>query len=122
MARSSVIIIPAILFALAGASAAQAMPSIAGAVLIRQPGAADGVAAPGSATLRILARSGERIREASLDSSSGNAAFDEAALSTVKRWRYVPALTGNSAEPEWLLVRLVYRAESAPRLARLSVR
>jgi TonB family protein len=119
MARSSVIVL-AMLLAIVGA--AQARPSIAGAVLIRQPGATDGAATPGSATLRILARSGERVREVALDTSSGNAAFDAAALNTVKRWRYVPALTGNSTKPEWLLVRLVYQAEPAPRLARLSVR
>ena len=121
MARSSVIVF-AILFTLIGPATAQAMPTIAGAVLIRQPGAADGAAAPGSATLRILARSGERVRAVALDTSSGDAGFDAAALNTVKRWRYVPALTGNSAEPEWLLVRLVYRTELSRRLARLSVR
>lgn len=119
MARSSVIL-AAFVLSIAGASAAQAMPAIAGAVLIRQPGTADAAATPGSAILRIFASSGERVREAALDTSSGNAAFDAAALQTVKRWRYVPTLTGNSAE--WLLVRLVGRPQPAARLARLSTR
>ena len=95
------------------ATAADAGPSQAGAVLIRQPGAADSTAVDGVATLRVLARAGERVREADLSSSSGNAAFDTAALRAVRRWRYIPALTGDSAEPEWLLVRMVY-ARPAP--------
>ena len=95
------------------ASSAQAGPSQAAAVLIRQPSSADTAAMDGVATLRVLARAGERVRQADLSSSSGNAAFDTAALRAVRRWRYIPALIGDSAEPEWLLVRMVY-AHPAP--------
>jgi TonB family protein len=100
--------------------ALSATPQIAAAVLIRQPGLLDGHPVPGAAVMRVLARPGERVREVALDASSGDAAFDDAALNTVRRWRYVPAFTTNSGAPEWLLIRLVARPEA--RFDRLSAR
>jgi TonB family protein len=92
------------------ATAAAADPSQAGAVVIRRPGAADAARVDGTATLRVLARTGEHIRQVDLDSSSGNAVYDAAALRAVRRWRQIPAPLGDSAEPEWLLVRVVFAA------------
>ena len=117
--RSALMILAAVAFA-AAATASVAAPFQAGAILIRQPGLSDAEHIDGVAILRILARPGERIRQADLDASSGNAAFDAAALRAVRRWRYVPALNGDSTEPEWLLVRMVYAAPS--RLLRAAAR
>lgn len=119
--RSARLVLAAAALALA-ASAADAAPLQAGAVLIRQPGSADSRHIDGVTTLRILARPGERIRQADLDASSGNAELDAAALRTVRRWRYVPAFHGDSLEPEWLLVRMVYVPSSAARLVRAARR
>ncbi|MEI9885035.1 MAG: TonB family protein [Rhizomicrobium sp.] len=114
MRRSALPLIAAALLCAAASVPAAAGPVQAAAVVIRQPGAADIGRADGVAILRILARPGERIRQAALDSSSGNLAFDAAALRAVRRWRNVPAMTGGSAEPEWLLVRMVYRPAARP--------
>ncbi|HEY4942018.1 MAG TPA: TonB family protein [Rhizomicrobium sp.] len=104
------------------APAAGAAPLQAGAVLIRQPGANDAAHIDGVAVLRILARPGEPIRQADLGASSGNAAFDAAALRAVRRWRYVPAWNGDLVEPEWLLVRMVYARPAAARPIRAAQR
>lgn len=119
-ARSALLVLAAI-FAAAPATAGAA-PLQAGAVLIRQPGANDAAHIDGVAILRILARPGEPIRQADLGASSGNAAFDAAALRAVRRWRYVPAWNGDSAEPEWLLVRMVYILPSAAHPIRAALR
>ena len=118
-ARSASMFLAAIIVSFTAAAAA---PFQAGAVLIRQPGLSDTAHIDGVAILRILARPRERIREANLDASSGNASFDAAALRAVRRWRYVPALTGVSTEPEWLLIRMVYAPAAAGHLVRAAAR
>lgn len=118
MARFSVLGLALVL--IAGVPAAAAPPLVAGAVLISQPGTLEPEAAPGTAVLRVLASADGPVRDAALDLSSGDAAFDAAALDTVRRWRYVPVPTGKSSQPAWLLVRLISRPTT--RLARLSAR
>ena len=84
-----------------------AAPVTAGVILIRQPSAADAAPAAGVTTLRVLARAGAPARVVEIGASSGDRAFDAAARSAVRRWRYVPALTGNFGRPEWILVRFI---------------
>ena len=43
-----------------------------------------------------------------LKSSSGSARLDEAALSTVKRWRFVPARQGEQPVAAWTVIPITF--------------
>ena len=66
----------------------------------------------GTVTLRVfVTREGIPARVA-LETTSGAAALDEAALDAVKSWRFVPARQGGQAVDAWVLVPIVFRLDS----------
>jgi len=65
----------------------------------------------GTVTLRVLvARDGQPAR-VELEKSSGSTHLDNAALETVKGWRFNPARRGTEAVEGWVLVPIVFRLE-----------
>ena len=58
----------------------------------------------GTVLLRVLISAEGRAEQAEVRTSSGYARLDEAALETVKRWRYVPGKRAGVAEAMWFNV------------------
>jgi protein TonB len=46
-----------------------------------------------------------------LRTSSGSSRLDQAAIETVKRWRFVPARQGDQAVAAWVLVPIAFSLE-----------
>lgn len=68
----------------------------------------------GTVTLRVfVSRDGlpERI---SVQTSSGHASLDRAALEQVRSWRFVPARQGTQPVDAWVLVPIVFKLTSGP--------
>lgn len=55
--------------------------------------------------------------EVKLKESSGHALLDEAALGSVRRWRFIPARRGDRPVDSWVDVPVSFRLESQARLA-----
>jgi protein TonB len=47
-----------------------------------------------------------------LKHSSGHAILDDAALQTVRRWRFIPARRGDAPVESWVDVPITFRLES----------
>ena len=58
----------------------------------------------GTVLVRVLISADGRAEQAEIRISSGYARLDEAALDTVKRWRYVPGKRAGTAEAMWFNV------------------
>ena len=58
----------------------------------------------GKVLVRVLISADGRAEHAEIRTSSGYARLDEAALDTVKRWRYVPGKRAGTAEAMWFNV------------------
>lgn len=58
----------------------------------------------GTVVVRVLINTEGRAEQAEIRTSSGYARLDEAALDTVKRWRYVPGKRAGTAEAMWFNV------------------
>ena len=58
----------------------------------------------GTVMLRVFISAEGRAEQAEIRSSSGYARLDEAALETVKRWRYVPGQRAGLAQAMWFNV------------------
>ena len=58
----------------------------------------------GTVMVRVLISVDGRAEQAEIRTSSGYARLDEAALDTVKRWRYVPGKRAGTAEAVWFNV------------------
>ena len=58
----------------------------------------------GTVLVRVLISADGRAEHAEIRTSSGYARLDEAALDTVKRWRYVPGKRAGTAEAMWFNV------------------
>lgn len=58
----------------------------------------------GTVVVRVLINTEGRAEQAEIRTSSGYARLDEAALDTVKRWRYVPGKRAGLAEAMWFNV------------------
>ena len=58
----------------------------------------------GTVLVRVLISADGRAEQAEIRTSSGYARLDEAALDTVKRWRYVPGKRAGTAEAMWFNV------------------
>ena len=58
----------------------------------------------GTVMVRVLISVDGRAEQAEIRTSSGYARLDEAALDTVKRWRYVPGKRAGTAEAMWFNV------------------
>lgn len=58
----------------------------------------------GRVILRVLVNPRGAADEVQLRTSSGHARLDEAALETVRRWKFVPAKRGTEPVAAWVLV------------------
>jgi protein TonB len=58
----------------------------------------------GTVMVRVLISTEGRAEQADIRTSSGHARLDEAALDTVKRWRYVPGQRAGQPEAMWFNV------------------
>ena len=58
----------------------------------------------GTVVVRVLINTEGRAEQAEIRTSSGYTRLDEAALDTVKRWRYVPGKRAGTAEAMWFNV------------------
>ncbi len=67
----------------------------------------------GTVRVRVLVTLDGYAGRVQLDQSSGSAALDQAALDTVKSWRFVPARRGNDTVESWVIVPIVFRLENA---------
>ena len=77
----------------------------------RYPEAARRAGEQGTVTLRVLVtREGLPARVA-VETSSGSAHLDHAALEAVKAWRFTPAVQGGARIESWMLVPVVFRLE-----------
>ncbi len=65
----------------------------------------------GRVMLRVLVSAVGRADDAQVRTSSGSARLDEAARSTVLRWKFVPARRGDEAVPAWVLIPITFRLE-----------
>jgi len=63
----------------------------------------------GRVLLRVLVNVHGRAENVQVRDSSGHRRLDEAALDTVKRWRFVPAKRGDRAVEEWVLIPVSFR-------------
>ena len=66
----------------------------------------------GKVTLRVRVTEDGHPAEIDVRTSSGSARLDEAALSAVRNWRFVPAKQGDVAVSAWVLVPLVFKLDS----------
>jgi periplasmic protein TonB len=65
----------------------------------------------GRVMLRVLVSPAGRADEAQVRTSSGSARLDEAARTTVLRWKFVPAKRGDEAVAAWVLIPITFRLE-----------
>jgi protein TonB len=100
------------------AATAQLSPPVFNAAYLRNPAPRYPLIArrngeQGTVTLRVLvARDGTPARVA-IEKTSGSAHLDDAALETVRSWRFVPARRGEETIEAWVLVPIVFRLEGA---------
>ncbi len=79
----------------------------------RYPLAARRAGEQGTVTLRVLVtREGLPTRVA-IEKTSGSAHLDNAALETVRTWRFAPARQGAEPVESWVLVPIVFRLEGS---------
>lgn len=65
----------------------------------------------GTVTLRVLVLRDGVPASVSVERTSGSGRLDNAALETVKSWRFVPARRGDTPVEAWVLVPIVFRLE-----------
>jgi periplasmic protein TonB len=65
----------------------------------------------GTVLLRVLVTRDGAPANVSVDRTSGFSQLDQAALETVKTWRFAPARRGQQAVEAWVLVPVVFRLE-----------
>jgi periplasmic protein TonB len=63
----------------------------------------------GVVLLRVLVTDGGRAGEVRLHESSGSLRLDQAALATVKRWKFVPAKQAGKPVQAWVLVPITFK-------------
>jgi len=66
----------------------------------------------GRALLRVLISPEGLPRDIQLQASSGYPRLDQAALQTVRKWRFVPAMRGSEALAAWVIVPIRFNLES----------
>ena len=62
----------------------------------------------GKVMLRVLVNARGGADKIELKSSSGSSRLDDAALETVKHWRFVPARQGDQPVPAWVLIPITF--------------
>jgi protein TonB len=65
----------------------------------------------GLVVVRVLINTEGRAEQAEIRTSSGYNRLDEAALETVKRWRYVPGQRAGIPETMWFNVPIRFRLD-----------
>ena len=65
----------------------------------------------GRVVLRVLVTASGNADAIELRTSSGSSRLDQAAIETVKRWRFVPARQGDQAVAAWVLVPIAFALE-----------
>lgn len=99
------------------ASIAPTPPSFSAAYLRnpppRYPLAARRAGEQGTVTLRVLVTREGLPARVNVEKSSGSSHLDNAALETVKTWRFLPARQGTEPVESWVLVPIVFRLEGA---------
>ena len=65
----------------------------------------------GKVMLRVLVTPDGAADSVEIKSSSGSARLDEAALRTVRQWRFIPARRGDVAVQSWVLVPVIFKLE-----------
>lgn len=50
--------------------------------------------------------------EVQVRTTSGNSRLDDAAVETVRRWKFVPAKRGNDAVSAWVLIPVSFKLDS----------
>ena len=68
--------------------------------------------AQGRVILSVQVSASGASSEVLLKRSSGHAVLDDAALQTVRRWRFVPARRGDTPVDSWVDVPIIFRLES----------
>lgn len=66
----------------------------------------------GRALLRVLISPEGLPKDIQLQASSGYSRLDQAALQTVRKWRFVPAMRGNEAMAAWVLVPIRFNLDA----------
>ena len=67
----------------------------------------------GTVTLRVLVARDGTPERVTVEQTSGSRHLDNAALETVRTWRFAPARKGDEAIEAWVLVPIVFRLEGA---------
>lgn len=62
-------------------------------------------------TLKVLVNAEGVPASVGVEKTSGSRHLDNAALDTVRSWRFVPARRGDQAVEAWVLVPIVFRLE-----------
>ncbi len=65
----------------------------------------------GKVMLRVLVNPAGRADDVQIRTSSGSPRLDDAARTTVLRWKFVPAKRGDEAVPAWVLIPISFRLE-----------
>lgn len=63
----------------------------------------------GRVQLRVHVDTNGQAHDVQLATSSGSRALDEAAIQTVRQWRFVPARQGDTAVSAWVIVPIVFK-------------
>ena len=58
--------------------------------------------------LRVLVTSSGTAEAVELNTSSGSSRLDQAAIETIKHWRFVPARQGDQPVAAWVLVPITF--------------
>jgi protein TonB len=75
------------------------------------PAAAKRMGDEGKVILRVHVDAQGRAQDVQLKTTSGSMRLDDAALATVREWRFVPARQGDEAVAAWVLVPIVFKLE-----------
>lgn len=75
------------------------------------PGMSRRLREQGRVLLRVLVNVNGSTDDVQLRASSGHPRLDEAALDTVRRWKFVPAKRGAELVPAWVLIPISFRLE-----------
>lgn len=68
----------------------------------------------GTVLLRVHVDADGRAAEVEIKTSSGSSRLDQAALQTVRQWRFVPGRLGGKAVAAWVLVPVAFSLSQAP--------
>jgi periplasmic protein TonB len=66
----------------------------------------------GTVTVRVLVDERGKPGEVQLQTSSGHARLDEAAIAAIRKWTFAPARRGTQAVPAWTTVRVTFQLNS----------